>query len=86
MSEDALGLRRSTSERLVLPPPSVDELMERYVCWREECQVVNTAFERWGSRLGRRDRHFAFLAYGAALEREERAAQAYREFGDRLFR
>jgi hypothetical protein len=54
--------------------PRVDAFVERYVAWREECAAVETAYQQWthshSERLGR---ELAFVAYRAALDREEKA-------------
>jgi hypothetical protein len=55
----------------------VDELIEHYVRWREECAAVASSYESW-SRGGSGDRALAFSAYLAALDREELAAAGYR--------
>jgi hypothetical protein len=55
---------------------AIDELLQSYVSWREECHGVRLAYRRWvgASRAeGRR----AYAAYVAALDREEHAARAY---------
>jgi hypothetical protein len=54
----------------------VDEAMEAYVEWREECIRVWDADLRWLS-AERADGALAFRAYVAALDREERAAEVY---------
>jgi hypothetical protein len=56
----------------------VDEAIEAYVDWREECAAVWDAFERWENTPAV-DAAAAFSAYGAALDREESAARAYAE-------
>jgi hypothetical protein len=53
-----------------------DELIALYCDWREECVLVQAAYERF-SASGAPDRTLAFAAFAAALEREESAAQAY---------
>ena len=53
-----------------------DALIDLYVEWREECSEVHLAYERW-HRAARADRTDAFAAYTAALDREERASDAY---------
>ena len=54
-----------------------------YVGWREECYAVRVTYDRW--RHADRDvEQFTWAAYVAALDREERAARAYRECADRL--
>jgi hypothetical protein len=66
-------------------PELIDELMEMYVDWREECLGLRTAYERWLSvPVGERD--LAFAAYRAALDREERASAVYADHIDRITR
>jgi hypothetical protein len=49
-----------------------------YASWRKECRAVRITYERW--RNADRDvEQFAWAAYVAALDREERAAHAYRK-------
>jgi hypothetical protein len=54
----------------------VDEAIEGYVRWREDCAAVRDAYSRWAS-VPREDRAGAFVAYTEALDREERSARAY---------
>jgi hypothetical protein len=54
----------------------VDEAMDAYVDWREECAKVWAAYERWAS-APKPDTAGAFSAYRAALDREECASHAY---------
>jgi hypothetical protein len=54
----------------------VDELVEAYVDWRETCARVGDAYHFWGSGTGSRSK-VAFGLYMAALDDEERAAEAY---------
>jgi hypothetical protein len=54
-----------------------DDFIESYVSWREACHAVAAAYLRW-TRSPRHDRRVAFAAYQAALEREDRAADAHR--------
>jgi hypothetical protein len=54
----------------------VDEAMDAYVEWREECAGVWDAYERWAG-APRIDAAGAFSAYRAALDREECASHAY---------
>ena len=61
----------------------VDEAMDAYVDWREECVRVSDAYDRWLSAV-RADTGLAFRAYTAALDREERASQVYAELIRRL--
>ena len=60
----------------------VDDAMDAYVYWREECAGVWAAYERWAS-APKSDAAGAFSAYRAALDREECASYAY---GDLLMR
>jgi hypothetical protein len=63
----------------------VDETMDAYVDWREECAHVRDAYRRWLSAV-RADAALAFRAYLAALDREERASEVYAELISRLGR
>jgi hypothetical protein len=50
--------------------------MDAYVDWRQHGLTVREAYERWtGARVP--DAGSAYLAYRAALDREERAAHRY---------
>jgi hypothetical protein len=49
---------------------------EEYVEWREECSEVHLAYDHW-REAATADRAHAFAAYSAALDREERASDAY---------
>jgi hypothetical protein len=53
-----------------------DEFLESYVCWREACEDVRAAYERWG-RASPAHRGLTFETYRAALDREERAARVH---------
>lgn len=64
-----------------IPPELIDDLMEIYVEWREECIALNEAYERWSDGPVE-EREMAFAAYLAALEREEQASAVY---ADRLY-
>jgi hypothetical protein len=55
---------------------AVDALVEHYVSWREECERVRLAYERW-NRAERTDARLAYAGYLAALDREELAAKIY---------
>ena len=54
----------------------VDRLLETYVSWREACLRVSDAYGSWVSETGPGVAS-AFGRYMAALEQEERAAEAY---------
>ena len=61
----------------------VDEVMEAYVAWREECAEVWAAYERWAS-APKIDAAGAFSAYRAALDREECGSHAYADLLARI--
>jgi hypothetical protein len=54
----------------------IDDLLEGYVSWREECHAVALAYERWIA-ADRGEGALAYAAYLAALDREEHAARTY---------
>jgi hypothetical protein len=60
-----------------------DEAFARYLDWRAESEAVDAAYALW-SRAPRAGGALPFAAYGAALEREERAATVYRSVVDRI--
>jgi hypothetical protein len=61
----------------------VDETIEAYVDWQEERASVWDAYERW-TCAPPDDAVFAFAAYKAALDREERAGDAYADLTARM--
>ena len=61
----------------------VDDMIDGYVSWREECRAVDNSYQNW-NRAERDDRELAFSAYNAALDREERAAAIYRSLAERI--
>jgi hypothetical protein len=61
----------------------VDEMVDAYADWREECIVVQDAYDRW-SHAATADRAETFAAYEAALGGEERASQLYEELVARV--
>jgi hypothetical protein len=63
-------VKRQRDEQLL------DEAVDAYVDWREECTEVWDAYERW-RRAPAADAPFAFSAYCAAVDREERASHMY---------
>jgi len=65
-----LAMKRKADKQLL------DEAIEAYIDWREECAAVRDAFARWASTPGV-DAAAAFSAYRAALDREECASHAY---------
>jgi hypothetical protein len=61
----------------------VDEFIDSWVCWREACEDLRGAYERWG-RAEIPQRALAFESYRAALEREEQAALVHASSTDGL--
>jgi hypothetical protein len=61
----------------------IDEAFARYLDWLAESEAVNAAYGVW-SRAARTDGALPFAAYGAALDREERAATMYRSVIDQV--
>ena len=68
-----------------VPPHAdvVDDAVDAYVRWREECAGAREAYHRWSS-AETADRMLASCAYMAALDREEIAANVYAEAMRRL--
>src|SRR5438270_9819589 len=54
----------------------VDEAMDAYVDWREECIALSDAYGRWTAARPA-EAALAFRGYVAALDREERASEVY---------
>jgi hypothetical protein len=69
-------VKRQSREELL------DEAVHAYVDWREESTEVRDAYEQW-RRTPAADAPFAFSAYCAAVDREERASHVY---ADRMTR
>jgi hypothetical protein len=61
----------------------IDEMLARYLDWRAEAEAVDAAYGFW-SRAPQAEGALAFAAYGAAVDREERAATVYRSVIDRI--
>jgi hypothetical protein len=69
-------MRTIADRRRVRDVCAVDELLDGYVSWREECRHVWKAYEQLSvGDLG--ERRVVYATYLAALDREERAAQTY---------
>jgi hypothetical protein len=66
----------STTTTSALQRRLVDKAVLAYVEWREECNAVWDAYGRWASAPPRERAHID-VAYRAALDREESAANAY---------
>jgi len=75
------GVASPTSQAALTP--LVDELMDLYVSWLEECAAVAASYENWRASE-RRDNQLAFSAYRAALDREEHAASTYQGLVERI--
>ena len=58
-----------------------DALEAGYVTWRQETDAVAESYRSWAG-APRGERRSAYDAYVAALEREERAAYAYRRLAE----
>jgi hypothetical protein len=54
----------------------VDEMLDRYVDWREDAIAVTECYRRW-SGAPRGEKAWRFCVYLAALEQEESAAKSY---------
>jgi hypothetical protein len=54
----------------------VDEMLDRYVEWREDATAVAECYRRW-SGAPAREEAWRFSVYMAALEQEESAADTY---------
>jgi hypothetical protein len=59
-----------------------DEVMDVYLGWREECVALQETYDLWCVAAGA-DRRLAHAAYRASLEREETAAESYRDLAQR---
>jgi uncharacterized protein YndB with AHSA1/START domain len=66
-------------------PELIDDLIDAYVDWREECVALTRADQRWASGSDA-DRSLAFAAYRAALDRELRASFVYANRSGRVER
>jgi hypothetical protein len=76
--------RTGPVHREVAPRESpVDAFVERYVDWREQCEVLDSAYRGWAQATGSK-RDMAFAMYRAALDREEKTARAYELAATRL--
>jgi hypothetical protein len=68
-------------------PEELDRVLDAYVDWREECLALTGAYERWSSGADPDpDRHLAFAAYMAALDREQQACSVYENRCNRVAR
>jgi hypothetical protein len=69
----------------VLGRRAIDELLEGYVSWREECDAVRLAYRRLADSRPS-ERRLTYAGYLAALDREEHAARVYADHVDRVKR
>jgi hypothetical protein len=60
----------------------LDEAIDTYVAWREVCDLVREAYERWTQASGA-DAAWAFAEYQAALDREGHIAETYGDLMER---
>ena len=70
------SLRLDRDARLRRKNDLIDEAVERYVEWREECATVYDAYANWTS-APTEESDLPFAAYSAALDREQSAATVY---------
>jgi hypothetical protein len=54
----------------------VDDALNAYAGWRDQCSAVELAYCHWTGTRGT-DAAVWYTAYAAALDREERAAERY---------
>ena len=58
----------------------IDDIMDRYIMWREHAAAVRVAYEAFARVRTRIERSTAFGALNAALDQEQSAAEEYAEF------
>jgi arginyl-tRNA--protein-N-Asp/Glu arginylyltransferase len=75
--------RPDRDERLRRKNALIDQAMERYVEWREECAAVYDAYANW-TNAPTEETDLPFAAYSAALDREQSAATVYGRALERL--
>ena len=78
-------LRANPDERLRRKNALIDEAIDRYVEWREECAAVYDAYANW-TNAPMEETDLPFAAYSAALDREQSAATVYGRAVERLER
>jgi hypothetical protein len=78
-------MRTMVNSQSAVARRSIDALLERYVRWREECAAVQRTYLGW-VEADRSQRRLAYAGYIAALDREERAADAYADQIERVGR
>jgi hypothetical protein len=65
------------------PPALIDEVLERYLDWRQASRDVTAAYDTWRT-VDRAQRARAYADYCEALDAEERAAEEYRVLIDQI--
>jgi hypothetical protein len=74
---------RTAHDRVEQSPWLHEEFVQCYAHWREESAAVRLSYEDW--RDAEPDvESLAYAVHVAALDREERAADVYRECSDRI--
>jgi hypothetical protein len=61
----------------------VDAFLDSYICWREACEDVWSAYRRW-TECKPQQRPLGFAAYQSALDREEHAANLHCQWEERV--
>jgi hypothetical protein len=62
---------------------AVDELLECYLSWSEECHAVRLAYRRWVDSA-QAEARLGYAGYVAAFDREEQAARVYADHMERV--
>lgn len=57
----------------------IDYVLLAYVPWRKECRVVRRVSDEWEAASSSEQAAIAYVAHGAALDREEAAARIFGE-------
>jgi len=74
---------RNFSRYSAANPHLIDDLIDTYVTWREECSAVSIAYATW-LKATPDARDEAYAVYVATVDREEQAAAEYRLLVERL--
>jgi hypothetical protein len=78
-----LSSRGPQAQAVVQSPWLLHEFVKASKRWREECAALRASYDRWRDAEPHGE-PFAYAAYAAALDREERAAVVYRDCADRI--
>ena len=54
----------------------INQVVDAYAGWRDQCSAVDLAYRHWAAGQGQ-DAAVWYMAYSAALAREEHAAERY---------